>query len=169
MYLLCFIHISLLFNCCKLSYLISILINLFTFQPIDFVSYMFNGLHITYSSFIFDDNSLILVICNTELRGTESVEVTPQFVAPIWELVCERNNSDHANMEGGNGEDGVGASELGGGRDKGEEEDGEERRGERKRDSKGEKGKKGKKGQGRNSTHTQSFPSASYAQSFQGF
>jgi hypothetical protein len=134
---------------------------------------MFNDLQINYLSFLFDDNSFTLLIHNTDLRGKESVEVTPQFVAPIWELVSERNNSDDVNMEGRNGEDGIDTSETGGGRDKeGKEEGGEERKGERKGDSKEEKGRRW---QGRNSTHTQShtqsqsLPSASYAQSFQGF
>jgi hypothetical protein len=105
------------------------------------------------------------LIHNTELRGTESVEVTPQFVSPIWELVSERNDSDDVEMEIGNGEDSVGASDTGGIRKEGE--GGQKREGEeRKGDSKEEK-RRG--GQGSSSTHTQSLPSASYAQSFQGF
>lgn len=107
---------------------------------------------------------------NTELRGTQSVEVTPQFVSPIWELVSERSNCDDGSMVGGNGEGRVGASDTGREvRMEGEEGEGEEIKEEQKGrgDSKQEKGRRGL---GRNSIHTvQSLPSASYAQSFQGF
>lgn len=120
-------------------------------------------------------NLLFSFIHNTDLRGTESVEVTPQFVSPIWELVSERNDTDDVNKVGGNGEGSVGASEVEGGRGGDKEgkrvmegkegkDGGEERKGERKGDSKEEKGTRG---QGRNIT--QLLPSASYAQSFQGF
>lgn len=157
---LCPIHVVLLFL---------IVFDLFNYLLTYVFTNIFNYLNITYHSYLMINLSF-LFIHNTDLRGSESVAVTPQFVSPIWELVSERNNSDDVNMEEGNGEDGVGASETGGRVRKegegGQKGEGEERKGERKGNSKEEKGRRG---QGRDSTHTQSLPSASYAQSFQGF
>ena len=73
----------------------------------------------------------------------DSASVTPQFISPIWELVSY-----------GNGETGGGKSD-----------NGEENEGQGKGTGEGKR-----KEEGMNSAHSaRALPSASYAQSFQGF
>ena len=115
-------------------------------------------------------------------RASDSVPVIPQFISPIWELVSERNSGDDIDMEEGSknkdgekkGEEEEKEKKEGKGKGKGGEMKGEKKgkgEGKEKGEGKDEEGGEGVGGEeSRESTHTASvLPSASYAQSFQGF